>query len=222
MAALGSMAWATYTEREAWAADHAEVLIATAEWWLAANAPGVLERPGSAPSEVIEALRALRPEVWAAQARAVVNAEEAAACDDPGLRALAAALAAGELVDPRALGRLRVPVDGRQAQAEALGDHDARRTAAVQAALAALPVWRRRATRPADLAAAYDDEHLLACEACGVARPRRKGPVEPCPLCGGRLRGWAERSHVPRIEDSLAAVARQLGRVAAPASGGGR
>jgi hypothetical protein len=123
---------------------------------------------------VIEGLRALRPELWVAQAAAVLGAPEAIAGGDPRLRCLAARLAAGELVDQRLLDRLESPVDGQRAQTEALGDYEMRRDSQLRYAYRSLPLRCRLATKQEDLADAYDDEHLVVCVGCGVARPAEK------------------------------------------------
>jgi hypothetical protein len=179
---------------------------------------------------------------WALQAHALLSAAgvdpDAA---DPRLSLAAAELAAGRLLPPHPPGETAEPPPAdaadqitdfwlgpyarqlagfqnhRQGVQEAeLRGYRARREEAAKATWRGLGWWARRRSSWESFTAAYDDEHLLVCDMCGLlaagdlpGRPR--DDPSGCPAChAGRLVPHTRRREVPALADHLDAVRRLL------------
>ncbi|MBF6556631.1 MAG: replication-relaxation family protein [Acidimicrobiales bacterium] len=198
----------TSNAREQWGLDHLELVEATLEWWGTAKT----EASGTPPDVLLAAWRRLYRECWIAQADWLLGEHESVRLADPRLCRPAAALAAGALVDDRAL-RPNSPVDGRVAIDEAMAEHEGRRSAARAARLRALPRHRRLRTDHAELDADYDAGHLLVCPSCALPRnddqpAGRRIPTPTCRCCGGVLVPLVEAPELPPpLEESLRRIA---------------
>jgi hypothetical protein len=204
-----------FTAREDWAAAHPGLVDATAVWWTTAKNGGS-ER---APRDLQSAWRTLFRKCWLVQADVLLGMDnEAVRLADPRLRHPAAALAAGELVDDRAL-RPSHPIDGRAIFEQALVEHERRRDAAVTAHLHALALHRRLRTDRADLNAAYDAEHLYVCTGCALPRndddPTGQAQhATRCAHCGGPFVPLAHAPDLPPpLADSLDRIAARRERL---------
>ena len=202
------------TAREGWAAEHPDLVDATAAWWAAARTTN----GSSPPIDLLGAWWSLYRDCWLAQADALLEPNEAVRLGDPRVRRPAAALAAGELVDDFTLQRDE-PIDGRAALEGALAEYERRRTAAVTATIRDLPLHRRVRVDRTDLDAAYDAEHLYVCTSCALP----SGPDDEatgraplfarCRCCDGPLVPFIDAPDLPPpLDDSLARIAsrRQL------------
>lgn len=199
--------------REEWAAQHVELIGATHAWWVDGDGRSGWPPP---PPDVVAAWRALYGALWADQAARLLR-RATRFPNDARLRRPAADLAAGVLLDIRHLDGETGP-DAAVAAKESALDYEARREAAVIAALRALPLHRRRGGPRATLEADYDTAHLVVCLDCAVARhddpehSRYGGPAR-CPLCDGHLVSVTEDPVLPpELSDSLALIAGRLGQ----------
>jgi len=196
--------------RESWAEAHLDLLTATYRWWVEDDG-----RSGwpPAPISVVAGWRGVHRELWTAQVMALLADAGGIAADDPRLWRPAAELAEGRLVGDWTLTHDE-PLDRRRAERQATADYEARRAAAVEAALRELPFHRRLRTPSAALASEYDARHLVVCTDCGVARhydDRYHPRVDHCPLCGGHLVSAIEGPQVlPSLSVSLAAIESEL------------
>lgn len=202
------------TAREGWAAEHPDLVDATAAWWAAA-------RTGTGSGSLTYLLapwRSLYRDCWLAEADVLLGPNEAVRLGDPRLRRPAAALAGGELVDDSTLQRDE-PIDGRAALEGALAEYEQRRGAAVTATIRDLPLHRRVRTDRANLDAVYDAEHLYVCTSCALPSGHDDGATGRAPLvarcrcCGGPLVPLIDAPDLPPpLDDSLARIAsrRQL------------
>jgi hypothetical protein len=175
--------------------------------------------PDTDPAQVRAALARRHRQLWAGQARAVLAARARIEAGSPDLAVLTAALTDGRLLPDWRLQTLHTAPgrSRRQLQAAALGDYPARRDAAVTARLDALPWLTRRRTDPAELAAAYDDQHLLICDTCAILTPlgdpgHQVGYAgDECRHCGaGHRVEYARRGQIPTLTDRLDQLRRQL------------
>jgi hypothetical protein len=98
-----------------------------------------------------------------------------------------------------------------------LGEHPARRVRVVDEHLQALGWRARRRTDPAELAAGYDDTHLLVCDLCAVVVPRHsehddgRDVGDDCPACWrGHLITYPQRGQVPALADRLVPIRDRL------------
>jgi hypothetical protein len=200
--------------KEEWAARHLDLVTTTHAWWVDGDGRSGWPPPGA---QVVSGWRALYRSMWAEQATRLLH-RAAESANDPRLRRPAADLAAGTLVRAWHLEREPGP-DARSAAAEAALDYEARRDAAVADALRALPLHRRIATSRTALEADYDDQHLVVCVDCAVARhddpeQHRCGRPALCPLCDGELVATQQSPELTaELGDSLALVAERLGRI---------
>ena len=200
--------------REEWAERHLDLVTATHKWWVDEDGCSGWPPP---PAPVVTGWHRLYRKLWIEQANRLVD-RAASSVNDPRLRRPAAALAAGELVEPWRLGR-EGSVDGDAASAEAALDHESRREAAVATTLRNLPLHRRLASSRVALSADYDVRHQVVCVDCGIARHddpeyRRYGNRAQCPLCDGDLVPAHELTGLPpELEDSLTVVIERLGLV---------
>jgi hypothetical protein len=185
--------------------------------------------PDADPRPVRAALVGRHRQLWARQARAVLGAGAHIEAGSVHLAVAAAALTDGRLLARWRLQALQAPPGRtrRQLQAAALGDYPARRDAAVRARVDALPWLARRRADPAELAAAYDAEHLLICGTCAILTPAGDhlagvdNAGEECRHCGaGHLVDHTHHGQIPTLTDRLDQLRRQLanqpGRRTAP------
>lgn len=170
-----------------------------------------------APGPVVAGCHGLFEAMWADQAaRLLYRADQSP--DDACLRQPAADLAAGVLVKPWRLERAVGP-HARTAAAQAAGEYEARRSAAVGGSMRALPLHRRIATSRADVQADYNAQHLMICVDCAVPRhddveQRRYGGPGRCPLCDSALASASELVKLPpELGNSLEVVAERLARM---------
>lgn len=194
--------------REAWGAEHLDFVEETATWWASAKS-GTGAR---APASVIGGWHTLYRECWSAQADLLLSGNKAVRLGDPRLCRPAAELATGALLDDRALQPIS-PIDGGVALAEAMAEHEQRRSAAVARILRDLPIHRRLRADKADLEAAYDAEHLLVCPSCALPRNDDDPPsfsyrhAPTCRCCGGPLVRLVDATLPATLEDSLQRIA---------------
>ena len=194
--------------RERWGLEHRDLVEQTASWRAQAKAGTGLP----APASVLSAWRALYRECWSAQADLLLSGNEAVRLGDPRLCRQAAELATGALLDDRALQPIS-PIDGRIALAEAMAEHEQRRSASVARTLRGLPLHRRVRADKVDLETAYDAEHLLVCPSCALPRNDDDPPsfsyrhAPTCRCCGGPLVRLVEATLPPTLEDSLQRIA---------------
>jgi hypothetical protein len=204
----------TINAREAWGLEHLDLVEETATWWATAKT----ETGAPAPTSVIGGWRALYRECWNAQADLLLSGNEAARLGDPRLCRPAAELATGALLDDRALQPIS-PIDGRVALAEAMAEHEQRRSDSVARTLRDLPLHRRLRADKADLEAAYDNEHLLVCPSCALPRNDDDPPsfsyrhAPTCRCCGGPLVRLVEATLPPPLEGSLQRIAARRARL---------
>lgn len=181
-------------------------------WWPHRHAsadPGAVAGDGDRAA-VLAALGAQHGRLWAAQARTLLDAAGADPdAADPHLHVEAVDLAAGQLLPPWRLDHLHQGPPRGQVQASALGDYPAHRDQAVAQHWQALSRLARRRTSPDQLAAGYDQHHLLVCDLCQIATPR-DGPYGPreageeCWTCGrGHLTDYRHRHTIPTLTDRL-------------------
>ena len=198
----------TINAREAWGLEHLDLVEETAAWWATAKSGA----GAPAPASVVGAWRALYRECWSAQADLLLSGNEAVRLGDPRLCRQAAELATGALLDDRALQPIS-PIDGRIALAEAMAEHEQRRSASVARTLRGLPLHRRVRADKVDLETAYDAEHLLVCPSCALPRNDDDPPsfsyrhAPTCRCCGGPLVRLVEATLPPTLEDSLQRIA---------------
>lgn len=208
---------AAYNPREEWALAHLDLIEQTFTWWTQSNRkPGV-----PAPAEVMAGWRSLYQQCWLSQAEALLGQNEAVTRRDPRLRRPAAAVAAGGLAADRDLQPGDV-LDGDRLHDEAMAEHEARRSAAVNAQLQALPLHRRVRADRAEVEAAYDTEHLHICPDCALPRNDDDPhsvygrPLAPlaCRGCGGALVRLVNAPGLPpALDESLAQIAARRERL---------
>ena len=191
-----------------WVDEHPDLADATLAWWRATAHDGAFP-----PVSLVEAWRRRFRQCWLAQVERLFAQRQAIALNDPLLRRLAAALAAGRLVADYELEREN-PVDGRAEADEAMAEHEARREMAVAANLQALPLHRRLVASRGALEAAYDARHLCICPRCGVPKNDDEDPAIPgcrgarCRCCGGVVVPVVDAPELsPPLDDSLARIA---------------
>ena len=138
---------------------------------------------------------------------------------DPRAHHAAAELGAGRLLPEWQADQLATGAGRSRAvvQRTLLGDHPTRRARAVDEQWQALGWRARRRADPAELAAGYDDTHLLVCDLCAVAVPRH-GEYDDgldvgadCPACWrGHLITYRQRGQVPALADRLTTIRDRL------------
>jgi len=102
----------------------------------------------------------------------------------------------------------------QQIQQEILGDYPTRRTAAVDRDWWGLDRRTRRRTSHEQLAAAYDDAHLLICGTCALVYPQPEANEtisDRCAHCDGTLLDWPERATIASLADRLHVIRDRLG-----------
>lgn len=151
-------------------ADEPHLADTVIAWW----GPRRGRRPtGPAPPALVDELHERHAQLWAADVGRVLVAHDHLAAGDPRLAAIAAHLQAGRLLGHREHQHLADdPVDRAGLVADELADHIRRRDADVARAHAALGWRTRRRTTLAELAAAYDEQHLLVCTVCAIPAVR--------------------------------------------------
>jgi hypothetical protein len=204
-------------DAEQFTAAHPELAEQILAWW-----PHRGVDVDGARETIRAALRVQHERIWAEQARALLAAVGADVGDaEPRAAAAAAVLNSGRLLRPWEvdLGRHR---SRAAVQAAQLGDWPARRDRDAEQAWQGMSWRARRKTSPAELAAAYDDANLLACDTCAIATPRQgewetREPGDDCRACGrGHLIDYRRRDQVPTLADRLAALRDRLARASIP------
>ncbi|WP_152748286.1 replication-relaxation family protein [Micromonospora sp. RV43] len=189
--------------------DAPDVVDAVLTWWADRDDPALTDRARAALVDRHAA-------EWSAQAERLLAA---AGHDHPRLRAAAAALQDGRLLDGYTLDRLRPPPPRTQerVQETALEDYRAVRDDHVAAVWDRLGWRARRRTTPAQLGAEHDREHLIVCGTCAIAYPRPDpdGPDwhagEHCPHChAGTPIPYADRDQVSTLDERLTAIRARL------------
>ncbi|MEH0826295.1 MULTISPECIES: replication-relaxation family protein [unclassified Micromonospora] len=192
--------------------DAPELVDALLAWWADRDDPTLTARARTVLADRHAA-------EWTAQAEHLLTA--AGHGDHPRLRAAAAALQAGRLLDRYEVDRLRQPPARTQehAQEAALEDYRAVRDDHVAAVWTRLGWRARRHTSPAQLGAEHDREHLIVCGTCAIAYPRPDpdGPDwhagEHCPHChAGTPIPYTDRDQIPTLDERITAI---RGRLAA-------
>lgn len=186
--------------------DDPELVDALLGWWADRDEP-------DRANTTRQALTARHTATWARQAAQLFDAVDRG--DHPRLRAAAATLAAGRLLDRYVVDQLARPPTATwsQIQHAALEDHQAARDEQVAALWTRLGWRARRHTSLAQLGADYDREHLLVCGTCAIAYPRPDpdGPHwqdgEVCPHCHtGTPLPYGDRDQAPTLDAWLTAV----------------
>jgi hypothetical protein len=192
-----------------WAEANLDLVESTLFWWRN-------DRHSLVPETVRDGWVAVHRRFWTRQAESLLSNLVAIEKRDPRLRARAAQLARGELVDPSSL-TISSPRDGRSLSAALAAEYMARRDDAIEQARQGLSLHRRIVTSMADLATDYDAAHLVTWVGCGLSRhvpepdESGRGPGDGCPDCGGRLvLALNNPPPPPEIEESLAMVRRRL------------
>lgn len=196
-----------------WMDTDPDLTAAVLAWWA---------DPSTDPGPVQRELLARHRRLWTDHAQVLLTADDHLAADDPHLAVYARTLQQGRLLSAGQLLTLAEPPKRtrEQVQAAALGDYPARRDTEVATRWAGLSWMGRRRTSPAELAAAYDVEHLWVCDTCGVLAPRPdpdsddytywQQPDE-CTQCGdGRRIDYTRRSQVPTLTHRLAIIRARL------------
>jgi DNA-binding transcriptional ArsR family regulator len=165
------------------------------------------DTPPVTTTEVRELLAALHRKIWTGQARAVLGAQQLIAADDPKLHGYARVLLDGHLLTRWHITDLtRPPISREQREQDALHDYLTERDTETRRQHDQLPWLTRRRTSPADLAAVYDEQHLLVCGTCAmpVRDPDPNGEhwrdAEECKHCrAGRPIPYTRRHEVPTL-----------------------
>ena len=200
---------------EEWVEAHAEQVLAIDEWataYLVARRRNK-ELPEPTP-EALDALRRLSNELWIDQADALLADHHAARTNDPRLVLLAGRLLSGHLVGVDRLERLSTHPFNPEYHQQRLSDHDKKRRSHLAGVRAHQKRRQRKAVSDEAINAAFDAEHLLACNACGWPDAYRpKG--EYCTVCHmGALAPWANRPVLAPQHTVLAELARMRAEVA--------
>ncbi|MCX4471398.1 hypothetical protein OOK41_13950 [Micromonospora sp. NBC_01655] len=191
--------------------DDPELVDALLHWWADRDDPNLVD-------QAHQALTDRHATAWTRQAQPLLDAAHHHG-DHPRLRAAAATLAVGRLLDGHVIDQLGQPPvrTWSQIQQAALQDYQARRDDQAAAVLARLGWLARRHTSPTQLGDDHDHEHLLACDTCAIAYPRPDptGPDwyagEHCPHChAGTPMPYERRGQVPALDDRLAAIRARL------------
>jgi hypothetical protein len=190
-----------------WVPSYGDLFVALAEDLRRA---GTMRRPPVAPA-LQDRLRDLVPELWRDQATYFLGQEHDQG--DPRVAHDAAVLAAGRILGRHDRRSGRGEEWDRVAARIDWPGYCARRESEIAAQWRRLPRAARRRTAPELLAAAYDEQHLLACSACGLRQPRPSGTgaSDRCQLDGQQLVPVAEAPVAPALERSLAEIRLRLG-----------
>ncbi|MFI9531501.1 replication-relaxation family protein [Micromonospora rosaria] len=192
--------------------DDPQLVDALLHWWTDRDDPGRADRAR-------QALTDRHTAAWTRQAEQLLAA--AGHGDHPRLRAAAATLSAGRLLDGTDTARIHHPsgTTWPQAQQAALEDYRASRDDQVATVWAGLSWRARRHTSPTQLGNDHDREHLIVCDTCAIAYPRPDptGPDwhtgERCPHChAGTPLPYEQRHQVPTLIDRLTAIRHRLDR----------
>jgi hypothetical protein len=126
-------------------------------------------------------------------------------------------VAAGTLATSAEINALDMPPAGthEQLQQQASGDYPARRAAAVDSLWRSMGRRARRHTSREQIAASYDEEHLLVCDTCELVYPKSEQEETffgRCPRCDGVLLDWADRASIVSLARRLDAIRVRLDR----------
>jgi transcription initiation factor IIE alpha subunit len=155
--------------------------------------------------------------IWADQARRLLAATDhlvedgQRAVTHPHLHRAASILAAGHLLteDQAAALQASLPRTREELQQETLGDHPERRAAAVEDHWRNLGRKARRHIPREQIAAGYDEQHLVICNTCEMIYPHPDfdaAASQRCPHCDGSLLDWTDRTLIVSIADQLATI----------------
>ncbi|MFC0533317.1 replication-relaxation family protein [Phytohabitans kaempferiae] len=160
---------------------------------------------------LVSTLESLHTGVLRDQARRLLAAEEHLAEGDPRVYRLATTLAGGKLASKEEIALLNLPPARRreELQRELFGEYLIRRTAVVDRKWSGFSRRDRRRITREQLAAAYDDDHLLVCETCELMYPQDEPDVPYvawCRYCDGALLDWPDRDRVVPVSQRVASI----------------
>jgi hypothetical protein len=164
---------------------------------------------------LVSTLESLHTEMLRDQVRRLLAAEEHLAAGDPRLYRLASTLADGKLVSREEIALLDAPLTRAREdlQRELFGEYLTRRSAVVERKWSGFSRRDRRHITREQLAAAYDDEHLLVCETCQLMYPQDESNVPYvawCRHCDGTLLDWVDRATITPLPKRLDSIRDRL------------